>query len=441
MKSAKPFAFLLAFILWGCSRKPLPEPPTVTFLDIEYDTPDRLPALARELEQFTRETGIQVRRLPRPDGSLRQLALWRDLLQKGGTTPDVYGIDVIWPGMLESYFIDLKPFLGSQLRSQYPVVAESYTVGDKLVGMPRHAYVGVLLYRSDLLRKYGYSAPPKTWDELDKMAARIQAGERAGGQKDFWGYVWQGGLNEDLTCTGLEWQMSEGGGRIIEEDGTISVNNPVAIRTWERAARWVGTISPPGVVAYEKWDAENIWNSGRAAFHRGWISEFSLLNFYEPSENAKQFGITSLPGGHAGRVGTLGGNGLAVSKTSGHPQEALKLVEFLLHKDAEFIQAGRNVAAPKGRELYELPDVVDPYPPLEKPKQHGGVVVARPSIISGQKYADVSRAYFGALHAVLTGEKTAPVAAAALEKELVAITGFKTGPPPKRDLQPDQKPD
>ena len=62
-------------------------------------------------------------------------------------------------------------------------------------------------------------------------------------------------------------------------------------------------------------------------------------------------------------------------------------------------------------------------------------MVARPSIVSGEKYEEVSRAYIGALHAVLTGEKSAPVAAAELEKELVQITGLRPGPPSKRDSQ------
>jgi trehalose/maltose transport system substrate-binding protein len=76
------------------------------------------------------------------------------------------------------------------------------------------------------------------------MAARIQAGERAKGKKQFWGFVWQGAADEGLTCDALEWQASDGGGRIIEEDQTISVNNPLAIRAWQRAAHWVGSISP-----------------------------------------------------------------------------------------------------------------------------------------------------------------------------------------------------
>jgi trehalose/maltose transport system substrate-binding protein len=261
MKIVGTFGILLLCLAVGCSKHSSHEPVTVTFLDVEWEASEKLPGLAQDLQDFARETGIQVKRLPAPDSSLSQLALWRELLQKGASAPDVYGIDVIWSGMLNEYLMDLKPYSVADLSSQAPVVVASYTVGDKLVAIPRHAYVGVLLYRTDLLRRYGYRAPPKTWDELETMAKRIQAGERAKGEKKFWGYVWQGGVDEDLTCSGLEWQVSDGGGRIIEDDKTISINNPQTIRAWERAARWVGTISPPGVVAYAKWDAENAGSS------------------------------------------------------------------------------------------------------------------------------------------------------------------------------------
>jgi len=426
---------LLLSLALGCSRQSSHEPVTVTFLDIEYDTPDRLPGLAQDLEAFTRETGIRVRRLPRPEGSLNQLAMWKELLQKGGPTPDVYGIDVIWSGMLNQYLMDLKPYFGAELSSQDPVVVASYTVGNKLVAVPRHAYVGVLMYRADLMQRYGYHEPPKTWDELERMATRIQAGERAKGRKDFWGYVWQGGVTEDLTCSGLEWQVSEGGGRIIEDDQTISVNNPRTIGAWQNATRWVGSISPPAVVAFEKWDAENVWTSGKAAFHRAWVSDYSLISVHRPPVDATQYGITSMPGGSAGRADTLGGNGLAISRTSAHTREALELIRFLMRRDAELMRATAHSEVPKQPELFDLPAILEPYPQLATSRQQRGSVVARPSVVSGAHYEDVSQAYIRALHSVLIGEKPAPVAAAALEKELVQITGFRPGSPPTENVR------
>lgn len=427
------------FTLGGCTRSST-QPVTVTFLDVEWDTSTLNPSLVHDLQDFTKQTGIEVKRLPRPDGSLNQLALWRALLKKGGPTPDVLSIDVIWSGILNQYLMDLKPYFPNELSAQDPVVLASYTVGDKLVAMPHHAYISLLYYRPNLLREYGYREPPKTWDELERMAARIQAGERAKGNKDFWGYVWQGGMNEDLTCSGLEWQISEGGGGIIEDNKTVSVNNPHVIRAWQRAARWVGTISPPGVTAYGLWDAQNLWGAGKAAFLNGWQSDYSVLTggwpFPAPgspasSGDATQIGVTSVPGGPAGRADTLGGNGLAVSRTSAHPREALELIRFLMRRDAQLIRANEHTQPPQGVELYQLPQDLNPYPQLADSTRNGGRLVARPSIVAGDKYEEVSRAFIGALHSVLTREKTASAAVASLEKELVQVTGFNPGPPSK----------
>jgi len=411
----------------------------LTFLDVEWDTPDRLPELARDLQDFTEQTGIHIKRLPRPDGSLDQLALWRQQLAKGSGAPDLVSIDVIWSAMLSKYLVDLKPYFAPELSSQDPTVLSSYTVGDKVVAIPHHVYVGVLMYRPDLLRRYGYREPPKTWDELEKMSTRIQAGERARGVKDFWGYVWQGGVDEDLTCSGLEWQVTEGGGRIVEADKTISVNNPQVIRAWQRAARWVGTISPPGVVAYSKWDAQNAWGSGRAAFLHGWLSKYSLITRGWPFPPAgshgvpgsiTDFGMTSVPGLKGKRASTLGGNGLAVSQSSPHPREAMQLIRFLLQKDRKLMDATARSEAPKDVSLYELPLILNAYPQLHDLNQDGGVVVARPSIVTGDKYEEVTRAYIGAVHSVLTNKKTSSAAAADLERELKEITGFREGQPP-----------
>ena len=167
-----------------------------------------------------------------------------------------------------------------------------------------------------------------------KWRSRIQAGERAKGQKDFWGFVWPGAADEGLFCDALEWQASTGGGHIIDADGKASVDNPNTIRAWKRVAHWIGTISPPTALSYQEWDSANaFWTSGRAAFLRGWESDYFIANPVGISVPIRSRVLQVLPGEKDGvRVGTLGGLGLAVSRSSKHQAEAIAFVRFLLKK-------------------------------------------------------------------------------------------------------------
>jgi trehalose/maltose transport system substrate-binding protein len=247
-------------------------------------------------------------------------------------------------------------------------------------------------------------------------------------------FVWRGAAGEGLTCAGLEWQMSEGGGRIIEDDRTISVNNPQAIEAWQRARRWVGSISPPGVVSYAKWDADNAWSSGKTAFLRGWASDHSLITgLTPPPAGTTRYGVSSLPGSRAGRASTLGGNGLAVSRASAHAREAIELIRFLRRRDVERARDYAQSEAPADLELHELPAVLKPFSWLVESNHPSASVVARPSVVAGQRYEDVTKAYIREVRSVITGEKLPSAAAEALEQELVAITGFRRGPPATRD--------
>jgi trehalose/maltose transport system substrate-binding protein len=425
-----PVCIVFLFLLCeGCVRPSVHEPVTLTLLE-EWSSKTFSEARQQELQQFTRETGIRVSLLPSPDSARQRLALWRELLGTGASGPDVYGIDVIWPGMLAEYFVDLKPYFANEVSLQFPAIAAGYTVDDKLVALAYRADIGLLYYRTDLLRQYGYREPPRTWDDLEIMAARIQAGERAKGKKEFWGFVWQGAADEGLTCNALEWQAAEGGGRIIEENQAISVNNPQTIRAWQRAAHWIGYISPPGVVGYREWDSLNVWVAGDAAFMRHWPSAY-VDSQAAGSPIRNKFDAAMLPGGKSGRVGTLGGWGLAVSRFSAHSHEALELVRYLTRRDVQVNRFRVLSQPPTLSDLYNSPEVLESNPRFDVLSQAFRIgMVSRPSNVSGKKYQDVTDAYIQAVHSVLTGEKSAPEAAAALENELVQTTGFKKGPPP-----------
>jgi len=420
-----PLALLSILALAGCAKRSVNPPATIVLLDI-------VPARNREytqwvgqaLEGFTRETGIVVKRLLTPESPDEQLVLTRELLEGGATTPDVYIIDAIWPGMLVQHFLDLRPRLGTEADRLFPALVANNVAQGRLVAIPYHANVGILFFRTDLLREYGYASPPRTWPELEAMAAAIQKGERAKGHEDFWGYVWQGAPYEGLTCNALEWQASSGGGRIVEDGGTISVNNPRAIAAWSRAASWIGTISPPEVAGYREGEAQEAFRAGRAAFMRAWPSNYS------PNQDAGsavrgRFDITFVPGGAEGHAMVLGENALAVSRYSRQTDAALALVKYLSRRDVQKGRTRLTSLPPTIPDLYDDPEVVAANPYYTPLKQvFLGGAVSRPSSVAGEKYAQVSRAYFRAVHSVLTRQQKPAAAAAALERELAWITGF-----------------
>jgi len=424
---------LLSGVLFSGCGKPA-QPVTITFLDPESQgVPGDHRMISDVLEEFTRETGIRVNDLPTPEDNGSKLDLAMDLLRSGATSPDVYGVDTIWAGTMGEYLIDLRPYFAAEISAEDRDLIEAYMVQGKLVAMPYNPNVEVLVYRTDLLARYGYKTPPRTWDELEKMAARIQAGERARGKKDFWGYVWSGAItaeSEALTGEGLEWQAAEGGGHIIEPDGRISVNNPDVVRAWERAAHWVGWISPPSVVSYTTSDAENkFWVSGMAAFQNEWALTYEVGVLDKPFRD--QVGVTSFPAGKSARVAELGAYSLGISRTSAHRAEAVQLIRFLIHKQAES-RASTHVERPGRKvEYFEVPLVMRSiYPWWCKPGDSAGsTIVLRPSTVTGSKYEAVSKAYSHALHSVLTRQYAAPVAAAALESELVRIMGSDSAQP------------
>jgi trehalose/maltose transport system substrate-binding protein len=426
-KASCGVVFLLGIALMGCRQSPR----EAVALQYAYSWNEDRPQERALLQRFTQESGIRVTNIPIPEASREYVDLARKLL-KDGSGPDLLNVDLIWTPVLEPDLIDLQPYLASEIARLDPELLRSYSVNGKLVAVPFNVPLGGLEYRTDLLREYGYVHPPRTWDELESMAERIQTGERAKGRKDFWGYVWQGNAAESLTCNALEWQAAAGGGRIIERDRTISVNNQAAIGAWQRARRWIGWISPPGVVSYRETDTMLVFDAGRAAFSRIWI-----LTPMSRRGQARQIGwrsslpvvktgLSRMPGGAERSAGTLGGTGTAISLHSTHRQEAIALLRFQLRS---LIDAGEKDSGPIQLELSNPPSIAGPRVSPESSKAPPSVIVARPSIETGIAYKAVSRAYSDAVHSVLTGQESAPEAAAKLEKQLIEITGFRPGPP------------
>jgi len=359
-----------------------------------------------------------------------RLGTYLQLFEAQSTEGDVFQIDVIWPGDLAEHFVDLYDYGAADIvGDHFPAIIENNTVDGKLIGIPWFTDAGLLYYRTDLLEKYGYTAPPATWDELEEMATTIQAGERGEGNQDFWGFVFQGNAYEGLTCNALEWVKSNGGGTIISPDKIITINNQAAADIIDQAAGWVGTIAPTGVTGFGEEDARAVWQAGNAAFMRNWPYAYSLGNA-EDSPIAGVFDVAPLPAGDSGSgASTLGGWQLAVSKYSLHPAEAADLAFFLASYDEQKIRAVDGSLNPTIMSLYQDPDVLEASPFFGSLYDVFVNAVARPSTATAPNYSSVSQVFYEGVNSVLMGETDGLTAVEGMEADLVDMTGFDTGAP------------
>lgn len=382
------------------------------------------------LDEFIRTAGVRVDLIPAWGTSAEQLSQISRLLGQHSSPPDIDVIDVVWPGTLGPDLLDLTPYADGDARAHLPALLQNDTVRGRLVALPFYVNVGMLYYRTDLLTKYSYQKPPASWDELETMSARIQKGERAAGNPDFWGYVWQGGAYEGLTCDALEWQRSFGGGSIIESDGTISVNNPGAVQAMRMAAGWVGTISPKGVLSYTESDSLAVFRAGNAAFLRHWSGALSASRAGDLPIRGR-FDATLLPAGPHGRAQAMGGFQLAVSRYSAHPRESAQLVLYLTGAQVQLRRAISAGYLPTIPRLYENPELRHALPVGGDLRNAGEEAwVVRPSTVAGSQYRAVSAAYYQAVHNILSLRASPVDGLSELEKTLVQVTGFRTGPPP-----------
>ena len=372
---------------------------------------------------WAEETGNQVKVISTPSSATERLALYQQILAANSSDIDVFQIDVIWPGIFANHFVDLSEYIDANSISQhFERMIGNNTVDGRLVAMPWFTDAGLLYYRHDLLDKYG-KEPPTTWQQLTEIAKEIQEGERAEGNEKMQGFVFQAKAYEGLTCDALEWVDSHGGGTIIADDGSITINNEDAVAALELAASWIGDIAPEGVLNYAEEESRRVFQSGNAVFMRNWPYAWALGTAPD-SAIAGKIAVTQLPkGGEDGKhTGVLGGWQLAVSKYSQNAELAADLVRYLTSADEQKRRAIKGSYNPTIAALYQDEEVLEATPFFGELYDTFTNAVARPSRVTGEAYNQVSSEFFNAVHAVLSGKTSAADSLTALERKLERLS-------------------
>jgi trehalose/maltose transport system substrate-binding protein len=385
------------------AAKALPAGQKIVYYGGNPDTGDQEKIM---VAQFAKDTGIEATFTQRPSDSTESLALFQRFFQGQSADIDAMSIDVVWPGILAQHLVDLNQAAGDDAKQHYPGIIANNTVGGKLVAMPFFSDFGMLYYRTDLLQKYGFSAPPKTWDELGMQAQKIIDGEK-GANPTFAGFVYQGKSYEGLTCDALEWIASSGGGTIVDSSGKVTLNNPQAVAILNIMKGWIGNVVPQGVTSYQEEDARSAFGGGNAAFMRNW--PYAYTPSQAPDSPVKgKFEIGPLPANAGGKSsGTIGGWGQAVSKYS-KAQEAAVL--FTRYATGPAIQTWRAVVGGYVPTIQSVAD--DAAVNVAQPYLRGVANVervGRPAGVYGDNYNQASTAFFQGISQILAGQDAAQV--------------------------------
>ncbi|MEZ5931921.1 MAG: ABC transporter substrate-binding protein [Alphaproteobacteria bacterium] len=369
-------------------------------------------------DAWSAESGNHVEVIRAPERSDERYLYILDLLARDDASVDIFQIDVIWPSAMAGDLVDLTEHVPAEERAAFiRTIVDNNTVDGRLVALPWFTDAGMLYYRKDLLDKHALPVP-ETYGELAETALAVQTAERAGGQADLWGFVFEGQAYEGLTCNALEW-ISAHGGRILDDDGNIVVDSPASALALGGAAAWVDTIAPPKVTQFVEEDARITFQLGNAVFMRNWPYAWSLLQAEDSAVKGK-IGVAPLPKGgvHGQHSAVLGGWQLAVSRFSENQEAAIDFVRYLTSRDEQKRRAIQGSFAPTIADLYQDPEVLDANPFFADLGATLQDAVARPSARTGVQYAQLSTLFWEAAHRTLTGYGTAADNLARLEDRL-----------------------
>ena len=355
-------------------------------------------------KKFSQQTGINVKFNPMPSSATDQYSTYQRVFTSHSSAIDVADLDVIWPGAFAPYLLNLKSAAASETKGMFRYLVKNNMVNGKLVALPWFENHALLWYRTDLLKKYHISGPPKTWDQLAADARKIQAGEQKT-NKNFHGYVFQGNAYEGLTCDAMEWVASSGGGTFVNRKGQVTIDNPKATAMLNRVRSWVGSIAPVGVTTYEETDSMNAFAAGDAAFLRNWLYAGTVSGAPGSVIRGKFFAEAIPAASGQKHVSTFGGSILGVNKYSKHPDAATQFVLYMGSVPGETYWTLQAGDPPAVIAVQNNPAVLKAEPWLRI--QEGGV--ARPSTVLGPHYNQASTIIFQGVNQILRGTNASSV--------------------------------
>jgi multiple sugar transport system substrate-binding protein len=426
---------------------PAPEVPdgvTVTWATIAGFYTDRMNELS---QQFEEQTGIRVQIA---DIDFTELYQRQVVEMVGGTGAfDIVTMDAFWsPEWIAAGLVENLDDLAAgtdpaelALDDVAPILLDFCCVRDgSLYGLPYYTFTAGMYYRADLFEhpdeqaafqeRYGYElAPPTTWDQHRDMAEFFtrEAGEELAGEvldRNFYGV----GLMADRRphiqdeIMAMIWAH---GGRVVNDDGTPGVDDPIELDAVERYVDLL-QFAPPGAVTSAFPEVGAQMADGLIAMtHAFYLDQFANVVQVEDNVPGARLGSVPAPGNRA----WIGAFALGVSRDSPNKEAAWEFVKFLASPETqlEFAKGGgtsARLSVMTNQELIEeYPDKAGHYPTLYEVVTEALAGGHRPNVyfvpVAGKIYEEMHPAY----NAAATREASPQEAVQRLSTAITEICG------------------
>lgn len=323
--------------------------------------------------------------------------------QVGGSgTYDTVLVDAIWPA--EFAEAGLVRDITDKIPAEYKAgVFDSAFVGgaykDKFYAVPWINDTEFLYYNKKMLADAGFSAPPKSWDELVEQARVL----KDKGIVEY-PYVGQWAQSELAICDWTSMAGGMGGATFFDDGGNPTFNSggPLAALELMKMMKDEG-LANPASLGYGSDDIKNVLIAGQAAFGLDWTYVNAAANDPEQSTVVGQIAIApGIGGSGATASGVNGGMGIGITRSSEHPDEALEFALFLASQQMQETYPLNSL--PMWKESFTKPELAAAAPELWSAAEVAFAnMVNRPTV---PYYTALSNALQVGIQKALTGQQT-----------------------------------
>ncbi|KAJ3368193.1 hypothetical protein GGF31_006777 [Allomyces arbusculus] len=324
--------------------------------------------------------------------------------------------------------------MAQQQSNTWDLIGMDRTVNGTLYAVPLYSDGGALFYRSDLLSKYGFTEPPKTWDHMELMLSTILSGERAT-NPSLTGFTTQLSPYEGLTCNVAEWLASANLTMFLNSTTELSIASSAerakAAAVLGRFRRWMELgLIPPGSLLYRETETSNAFMQGKSVFMRIWSRQATLLRARSVNFT---WGVAPLPGESEDLVGasTFGAALLGINKYTANVTRAALVAEFLSGVESQRMFTTAFGLRPTIPELFHDPDVNRIY---NSALLRSTRITNRPASFCNNQYLSVSDVIYSRVNQVLAGLADAQMAIVSINTAIADLLGIDHFGPPQNLL-------